>query len=77
MKFNKNNYPQLHYPEMYLLEGGYKTFFETFDQMCQPKSYVPMLDNNYRDDLNFFRKKSKSLNLVTKKQRQIKSKLSF
>jgi M-phase inducer phosphatase 2 len=23
-----NNYPTLHYPELYLLEGGYKALFE-------------------------------------------------
>jgi hypothetical protein len=23
-----NNYPVLHYPELYLLEGGYKALFE-------------------------------------------------
>jgi hypothetical protein len=23
-----NNYPALHYPELYLLEGGYKALFE-------------------------------------------------
>ena len=25
---NSDNYPRLHYPEIYLLEGGYKNFFE-------------------------------------------------
>ncbi len=74
---NKNNYPQLHYPEMYLLEGGYKSFFESFEHMCEPKSYVQMLDNNHREDLKFFRKKSKSLDTETKKQRKIITKLSF
>ena len=27
---NKDNYPQLHHPEIYLLEGGYKAFFERY-----------------------------------------------
>lgn len=27
-KANKENYPALNYPELYLLEGGYKAFHE-------------------------------------------------
>lgn len=73
---NKHSYPNLHYPEMYLLEGGYKSFFESFDSLCEPKQYVQMLDNKHRDDLKFFRKKSKSLDLENKK-RSTKVKLSF
>lgn len=26
---NKQYYPHLHYPEIYILHGGYKNFFET------------------------------------------------
>ena len=28
-EMNKNNYPQLHFPEVYLLHAGYKAFHET------------------------------------------------
>jgi hypothetical protein len=73
---NKQAYPRLHYPEMYLLEGGYKSFFESFETKCEPKCYVQMLDDNHRQDLKFFRKKSKSLDLENKK-RSLKTKLSF
>jgi len=27
---NKDNYPSLHHPEIYLLEGGYKAFYEKY-----------------------------------------------
>nr|XP_023020790.1 M-phase inducer phosphatase-like [Leptinotarsa decemlineata] len=27
---NKDNYPSLNFPEVYLLEGGYKSFFEQY-----------------------------------------------
>eukprot|EP00126_Sphaerothecum_destruens_P013514 Sdes_comp23140_c0_seq1m21442 len=34
------NYPELYYPEVYVLEGGYKSFFESHMDYCDPKSYV-------------------------------------
>ena len=58
---NAHRYPNLHYPEMYLLEGGYKSFFESFKaEYCEPRAYLPMLHDNHRNDLKFFRKKSKT-----------------
>lgn len=57
---NKHSYPNLFYPEIYLLEGGYKCFYEQFDQLCAPRSYLPMLHENHKNDLKFFRKKSKT-----------------
>jgi hypothetical protein len=62
---NKQNYPNLYYPEMYLLEGGYKSFFETHNDACSPKSYMPMLHDNHRNDLKYFRKKSKTWEMST------------
>jgi hypothetical protein len=43
-KINECNYPYLYYPEMYLLEGGYKQFFKDFPELCEPQGYVEMKD---------------------------------
>jgi len=73
---NKNNYPFLFYPELYLLEGGYKNFFESNQELCLPKSYKPMLHDDHKNDLKFFRKKSKSWDYETRKK-SYKTKLEF
>ncbi|KAL3864524.1 hypothetical protein ACJMK2_006198 [Sinanodonta woodiana] len=57
---NKDNYPALFYPELYLLEGGYKVFYEAQKEFCDPQNYTPMLHRDYADDLKHFRAKSKS-----------------
>lgn len=59
---NTDAYPALHYPEIYLLEGGYKGFYEQYSELCVPKAYLPMLDSNHSDDLRHFRAKSKTWN---------------
>ena len=56
-----DRYPQLHYPEMYVLHGGYKTFYEQCGtEQCQPKSYRPMLHQQYIDDLKRSQEKTKT-----------------
>jgi M-phase inducer phosphatase 2 len=70
-KLNKDSYPALYYPEMYLLEGGYKCFFENHRELCLPPTYLPMLDDNHREDLKFFRKKSKTWD-ISSTRRQFK-----
>ena len=62
---NKDSYPALHFPEVYILEGGYKAFWEHYNEknqttLCQPEGYKLMLDEDHSEDLKFFRKKSKS-----------------
>lgn len=54
-----NTYPALHFPEVYLLSGGFKNFYETNAELCDPSSYRPMLDPKYLEDLKAFRVKSK------------------
>jgi len=42
---DQNCYPNLHYPELYLLDGGYKAFFENHQELCEPQKYLPMEEN--------------------------------
>lgn len=42
-----SSYPALFFPELYVLEGGYKRFYESFPGRCVPHSYVPMVDPRF------------------------------
>lgn len=48
---NLDKYPHLEYPELYLLEGGYKIFYEKFKHHCNPLGYIEMNDPNYMEEL--------------------------
>ncbi|XP_043093718.1 cell division cycle 25 homolog d isoform X2 [Puntigrus tetrazona] len=51
-----NVYPSLHYPELYLLLGGYKLFHASYPDLCDPRGYVPMRHRQYRDQLHGYRR---------------------
>ncbi|KAM4624719.1 M-phase inducer phosphatase 2 [Polymixia lowei] len=55
-----NEYPKLHYPELYILKGGYKEFFPHFQVQCEPQSYRPMHHEDFKEDLRKFRLKSRT-----------------
>lgn len=55
-----NEYPKLHYPELYILKGGYKEFFPVFQVQCEPQSYRPMHHEDFKEDLRKFRMKSRT-----------------
>ncbi|XP_052866735.1 M-phase inducer phosphatase-like [Anopheles cruzii] len=59
---NSDSYPALHYPEVYLLHGGYKEFFKAHSSLCDPIAYRPMLDPDFGDAYRHFRAKSRSWN---------------
>lgn len=67
-QLNKDKYPNLNHPEVYLLHGGYKAFYQSYEELCEPPSYVPMLHKDHANDLRVFRKKSKSWTAGEKKQ---------
>ncbi|XP_041264458.1 M-phase inducer phosphatase 1 isoform X2 [Onychostruthus taczanowskii] len=55
-----NEYPNLHYPELYVLKGGYKDFFARCQSFCEPQSYRPMHHKDFKEDLKRFRTKSRT-----------------
>ena len=48
-RLHMNVYPQLFFSEIYILEGGYKQFFENHPDLCEG-GYVPMADKSYKED---------------------------
>ncbi|XP_011494672.1 PREDICTED: M-phase inducer phosphatase isoform X2 [Ceratosolen solmsi marchali] len=59
-QMNKERYPALHYPEIYLLHGGYQKFYKDQRCLCMPQGYRPMRHPDHEADLRQFRSKSKS-----------------
>ena len=51
---NSERYPLLFYPQLYILDGGYKNYFAQYPMLCEPVGqYVPMRNSEYRDELKF------------------------
>ncbi|XP_028136007.2 M-phase inducer phosphatase-like [Diabrotica virgifera virgifera] len=71
---NESVYPSLNFPEIYLLEGGYKKFFETHPELCTPVAYKEMLHPDHEDEYRHFRSKSKTWNCDSR-QRLLKKRL--
>ncbi|XP_062979614.1 M-phase inducer phosphatase 3 [Elgaria multicarinata webbii] len=55
-----NEYPALHYPELYVLQGGYKGFFLEYKELCEPQSYCPMHHHDFKAEMLKFHTKSKT-----------------
>ncbi|XP_044149306.1 M-phase inducer phosphatase 1 [Bufo gargarizans] len=55
-----NEYPHLHYPELYILSGGYKDFFQKCKPFCDPEGYRPMHHEDFKDDLRKCRMRSRT-----------------
>ncbi|KAG6885992.1 hypothetical protein C0993_006108 [Termitomyces sp. T159_Od127] len=57
---NNHLYPKIHFPEVYILEGGYCQYYKTSPHRCNPQGYVTMDDPTHtasrQDNLDQFRK---------------------
>ena len=58
-EINAEVFPALHYPEVYLLQDGYKEFFRNYPELCTG-GYTEMVDDRFKKDLRSLRAKSKS-----------------
>lgn len=45
---NQDRYPHLDYPDIVILEGGYKSFFDLQPARCFPQKYVEMNDDKHK-----------------------------
>ncbi|NWS83152.1 MPIP2 phosphatase, partial [Toxostoma redivivum] len=54
-----HEYPRLHYPELYVLKGGYREFFLQCPGHCEPRDYRPMEHPAFREELRKFRGQSR------------------
>lgn len=56
-KLNAHHYPVLFYPEIYILDGGYKNFWTLHGVRCDPPhGYVPMRNPQFRDELRQYQR---------------------
>lgn len=76
-EMNHDCYPALHYPEVYLLNGGYKAFYEAYQSFCEPQAYIPMMHKGFEKDMKTFRAKSKSWGSESKGRSSIRPGLKF
>ncbi|VDK85654.1 unnamed protein product [Litomosoides sigmodontis] len=55
---NYDKYPYLYYNEIYVLQGGYNSFYnsddECFKDLCEPTGYVPMHDKMFADEFKIY-----------------------
>ncbi|KIY51022.1 hypothetical protein FISHEDRAFT_37680 [Fistulina hepatica ATCC 64428] len=75
---NNHNYPKVHYPELYILEGGYCAFYKTSMLRCHPRGYVLMDDPQHAsardEELGQFRKADKAKTKLPEKAKAEKAK---
>ena len=41
-------YPKLLLPQLYIMRGGYKEFWNTNPDQCDPRAYLPMTDKGHK-----------------------------
>ncbi|RPA88440.1 hypothetical protein L873DRAFT_1726048, partial [Choiromyces venosus 120613-1] len=62
-QLNMHLYPALFYPDVYILDGGYSSFFHEYRERCEPQQYIEMNDASHRQacekEMGKFRRNTK------------------
>ncbi|ORX95784.1 Rhodanese-like protein [Basidiobolus meristosporus CBS 931.73] len=83
-ELNIANYPRLNFPELYVLDGGYRNFYATQKDRCEPRNYIEMNDNQYhleckngmmRFESNFTMKRQRSRSVSWLRESSVKASL--
>ncbi|KAF9561638.1 cell division cycle- protein [Mortierella alpina] len=53
---NASHYPAVFYPEVYVMKGGYSTFFQENKSYCWPEAYVEMQDEKHSQEFETHRR---------------------
>lgn len=61
-------YPELDYPHLFVLDGGYRAFFVQYADLCEPREYVKMSDSRFCEEYNYAKGKVKSRSTRGKRQ---------
>lgn len=64
--YNADRYPELLYPDIVVLDGGYKRFFDAHKHHCVPQAYVEMRDINHRSSCELLMNKVRQLSKLTR-----------
>jgi hypothetical protein len=48
---NEARYPYLTYPTIWILKGGYRSFFDVHSTLCEPEGYIAERDRDQRREM--------------------------
>jgi len=64
-----NAYPALSFPNIFVMDGGYKKFYQEYPDLCDPNSYVSMWDPKYSKEFKESQKEFKQSWRIHKSKR--------
>nr|CUU98538.1 hypothetical transcript [Hymenolepis microstoma] len=58
---NYPRYPFVFYPYVYVMYGGYASFYKEYPELCEPRNYLKMFEKGYKDVLTYYSKLAKEV----------------